>query len=97
MEVTTSFPERFSAGARLLWRRGADVRALVVAGVRPHGGRLLLQFDGIEDPEAARALAGGDLLVAGEDALPAPEGFYYSHRIEGWRCEDAGGRPLGVA
>lgn len=96
MEVATSFPERFRGGARLLWRRGAEERPLVVAGARPHGGRFLLRFEGIEDPETARALAGGELLVAGNEAFPAPEGFYYSHRIEGWRCEDAAGRALGV-
>jgi len=96
VEVATSFPDRFRGGVRLLWRRGDEERPLVIAGSRPHGGRLLLRFEGIEDPETARALAGGELLVAGTEAVPAPEGFYYSHRIAGWRCENAAGRPLGV-
>jgi 16S rRNA processing protein RimM len=96
VEVATSFPERFRGGVRLLWRRGAEERPLVVAGARPHGGRFLLRFEGIEDVQTARALAGGELLVTGTEAFPAPEGFFYSHRIAGWRCEDPGGRPLGV-
>jgi len=97
VDVATAFPERFREGARLLWRSGEASRPLVIATARPHGGRWLLRFEGVEDLPAARALAGGDILVAEEEAFPAPEGFYYSHDIEGFRCEDAGGRPLGTA
>ena len=32
-----------------------------------------------------------------EDAIEEPEDFYYSHRIEGWRCEDTRGNELGRA
>lgn len=96
VEIASAFPERFRAGVRLLWRRGEQSRPLVIAAARPHGGRWLLRFEGVEDLRAARALAGGDILVAEEEAFPAPEGFYYSHRVEGWRCEKPGGEPLGT-
>lgn len=33
--------------------------------------------------------------MAEENAVPAPEDFYYSHQVEGWRCEDRDGRTLG--
>ena len=62
---------------------------------RPSGRRLLIQFDGVEDAASARELAGGELFVQEAEAVEAPEDFYYSHRIEGWRCEDKQGRPLG--
>jgi 16S rRNA processing protein RimM len=58
---------------------------------------MLLSFDGIDDVDAARALADADLCVADDEAFPAPEGFFYSHEIRGWRCEDSAGRLLGQA
>ncbi len=58
---------------------------------------MLLKFEGVNDVDAARALQGGELLVAVEDAHPAPEGFFYEHEVRGFSCEDAGGRRLGVA
>jgi 16S rRNA processing protein RimM len=96
VEIATAFPERFQPGARLAWRRGQEQRPLILESARAHGDRWLLRFEGVGDPEAARALAGGELCVPGEEAFPAPEGFYYSHRVEGWRCEDPAGRPLGT-
>jgi 16S rRNA processing protein RimM len=96
VQVATAFPQRFQPGTRVLWRRNAEARALILAGARPHGRRWLLRFEGIGDPEAARALSGGELCVPGEEAFPAPEGFYYSHEVEGWRCEDRAGRALGA-
>ncbi|HTR02740.1 MAG TPA: ribosome maturation factor RimM [Thermoanaerobaculia bacterium] len=97
VEVLSDFPERFAPGTRLLWRRGSDARELVVAGVRPHGGGLLLTVEGCGDVTAARALQGGELCVAETDAHPAPEGYFYAHEVRGFRCEDASGRVLGEA
>lgn len=96
VQIATAFPQRFQPGAHVLWRRNDETRPLILAGARPHGRRWLLRFEGVGDPEAARALAGGELCVPGEEAFPAPEGFYYSHEVEGWRCEDRAGRTLGA-
>jgi 16S rRNA processing protein RimM len=57
----------------------------------------LLAFAGIADVDAARPLVGGDLCVPTAEAFPAPEGFYYSHEIRGFACEDRQGRALGAA
>jgi 16S rRNA processing protein RimM len=95
VDVLTSFPERFTPGLVLIWRRGAQERPLTLASVRPHAGRLLLRFEGASDVDAARALGGGDLLVAREEAVPAPDGFFYEHEVKGWRCQDVQGRLLG--
>jgi 16S rRNA processing protein RimM len=91
----TDFPDRFVAGLTLSWRRGEDERELTVASAAVHGARVRLRFEGIEDAESARELSGGDLWVPEEEAIPTPEDFYYSHQVEGWRCEDTQGRLLG--
>lgn len=91
----TDFPDRFVTGLTLRWRRGDDERELTVASAGGHGAKLRVRFEGIEDPESARSLSGGDLWVREEEAIPAPEDFYYSHQVEGWRCEDTRGRALG--
>ena len=96
VEVRTAFPERFAPGLNLLWRRGGEERSLTLQSARRHGGRVLLRFEGVEDAQGARALAGGDLCVPVADAVPAPEDFYYSHELEGWVCEDPLGRKLGT-
>jgi 16S rRNA processing protein RimM len=97
VEVMTDFPERFAPGALLLWRGAAPERTLSLQSVRENRDRLLLKFEGVNDLDAARALQGGELFVAIEDAHPAPEGFYYGHEVRGFSCEDTGGRVLGVA
>jgi len=91
----TDFPDRFVAGLTLSWRRGEAERELTVASARVHGARVRLAFEGIEDAESARELSGGDLWVSEAEAVPPPEDFYYSHQVEGWRCEDTVGRVLG--
>ena len=97
VEPATDFPERFAAGARFLWRREEVERAVSVVTARPHGARILIRFEGVEGVAAARSLAGGELWIPEEDAIPPPEGFYYGHEVEGWRCEDRAGRVLGRA
>lgn len=91
VEPRTDFRGRFAPGVRVEWTLRGDRRELTVRGARPHGERLLLAFEGVEDVDRARELSGGELLVPDEEAAPTPEGFVYSHQIEGWRCEDVGG------
>jgi 16S rRNA processing protein RimM len=95
VEPRTDFPDRFVPGLTLVWKRGDQERSLVVESVRAHSGRLLIRFRGIADAAEAAALAGGDLCVSDEQAVPAPEDFYYGHAVEGWTCRDAEGRELG--
>jgi 16S rRNA processing protein RimM len=98
VEVLTAFPERLRPGSPLLWQRDVEEpRRLTVTGVRAHGGRVLLRFEGIEDADSARALCPGDLCVPAGDAVPAPEGFFYSHELRGFACVDRSARPLGIA
>ena len=96
--IQTDFPERFVAGERLIWRgEGEAEKTLLVTGARAHGARVLLTFEGVPDVDAARSLTGGDLCVEAAGAFPAPDGFFYSHEIRGFTCEDPSGNPLGSA
>lgn len=97
VEPATDFPERFVAGASFTWARGGEERDLVISTVRPHADRLLVRFDGVDDAEGARSLAGGYLSIPDEAAAPAPDDYYYAHEVEGWRCEDPAGHELGKA
>ncbi len=92
----TDFPGRFVPGGAVEWQQGSDARRLVVRASRPHGTRVLLSFEGVEDIDAARILCGGELSVEEEDAAPMAEGFYYSHQIEGWLCEMPSGDVAGT-
>lgn len=97
MDVLTSFPERFEPGSRLHWSRGPQERLLTIRSARSHGRRMLLSFDELVSPQDAGALSGGELAVRAEEAVPPPAGFYYSHEIAGWRCENPVGVFLGEA
>ena len=96
MDAATDFPERFRPGARVRWSRGDATRELIIVGARRHGSRWLLRFEEAADRSAAEALSGGEISVPDEQAVPEPAGFYYSHRIRGWRCETPAGRALGT-
>lgn len=86
----------FEPGTRLTWKSGDRVRELMLTACRQHGKRLLLSFEGIEDPEAARGLTGGVLCVPRERLPRIAPDFHWTHEMRGWRCEDPAGETLGV-
>ncbi|HYK41883.1 MAG TPA: ribosome maturation factor RimM [Thermoanaerobaculia bacterium] len=96
VEPFTDVPDRFVPGVRVEWRLGGDTKMLTVHSARTHGDRLLIAFEGFAGVDSARSLSGGELSVPDADAAPAPEGWYMSHEIEGWRCEDVSGRFAGT-
>lgn len=72
----------FSPGAELGCARG-DARAPVrLAGVRPHGGRLLIRIDGVEDAASAQDYVGA-LLYASRDRISLSEGEYFDDDLVG--------------
>jgi len=96
VDVATDFPQRFTPGVRFHWSRDSDVRSLDLVSARPHGGRMLLTFEGVSTAEAARELAGGELSVPESEAFPVPPGYFYSHELSGFSCVDGSGRALGT-
>ncbi len=95
VDVRTDSPdERFAVGAQCA---AGDGLALTVASVRPHGGRLLVRFDGVDDRTAAEALR-GTLLTVDVHRLPPtgdPDEFH-DHELEGLLVVDPAGATLGT-
>jgi 16S rRNA processing protein RimM len=97
VNVETDFPrERFRPGAELYIKEGGGVKALVVATVRFHRERPVMALDGVEDMNAAIALAGTELRVPVERLMPLPGGTFYRHDLVGCRVETRNGERIGV-
>jgi len=97
VEVLTDFPSRFVAGLALTLRApDGGLRPARIATVRPHGGRVLVRFDGVADVDGAEALRGADLCVRPDETAPRPEGFVYHFELEGCRVVDRAGGEIGV-
>lgn len=57
--------------------KNGDTRELNVTGVRGKPDAIILAVEEIKDPETARTLRGGEILVPREAAAPLEEGEYY--------------------
>jgi 16S rRNA processing protein RimM len=86
--LSSERPERLAPGSVLY----AEDLTLVVEKVRPHSGRWLVCFAGINDRTAAEALLGAVLTG---DALPTEEGELWVHELIGASVRDRAGRDLG--
>ena len=67
-----------------------------VESVRGAKSPFIVKLDGINSIEAAKNLAGQEVLVAREDFELLPEGEYYRFEIEGLIVYDSTGRYYGV-
>jgi 16S rRNA processing protein RimM len=80
--------ERLTSGSVLY----VDDREVVVVSARPHAGRWLVCFEGIDDRSAAEALLG--LVLRGE-VLPSGDDELWVHEVIGAEVRDREGRELG--
>jgi 16S rRNA processing protein RimM len=89
VEAVTNFPERrFTVGSVLQSDRGP----LEVLASRPHQGRWLVSFSGVDDRSAAESLRGVVL-----SAKPIEEeGALWVHELIGAEVVDAAGRSYGI-
>jgi len=93
--VRTDAPdERFTIGAQLAAGEG---RVLTIASVRPHAGRLLVRFEGVDDRTGAEVLRGTLLTVDVRTLAPIedPDEFH-DHELEGLLVVDTAGGALGT-
>jgi 16S rRNA processing protein RimM len=90
---STNRPERAAPGAVLY----AGERELLVDAVRPHQGRMLVHFAGVDDRTAAERLLGAELsadpLGPGEAELDDDE--LWVHEVVGAEVVDRAGAPVG--
>jgi len=93
IENRSDNPDRWVPGAVVFDEGG---REFTVRSVRPHGSRLLVTFEGIDDRNDAERLAGVTLQVP-EYWLPAlPEGSWWSYEATGCAVRTESGRTLGT-
>lgn len=98
LDVHTDVPDtRFAPGSVLTARRpGEPDRVLTVISLRPHSGRLLVQFAEAPDRDAAESLRGLRLLVAASVAPPEDPDEFHVHQLEGLRAELEDGTVVGT-
>jgi 16S rRNA processing protein RimM len=92
--VRTDEPEeRFVPGAVFVTASGK----LVLESLRWHQGRVIAQFEGVPDRNAAEALRGTELQVESDD-LPPPDDpdEFHDHQLVGLAVITSDGSPLGV-
>jgi 16S rRNA processing protein RimM len=90
---TAAGADAFEAGRTFSLGAEADARELRCSGTRRHHERLLVAFEGVVTPEAARALAGAELYAEHETSLGPDE--YLDADLIGLRLLDPAGRDLG--
>lgn len=96
VEIRTDEPDiRFTEGAHLFCDETS--RQLVIESVRPHGGGLLIGFEGVTDRTGAEALR-GILLEMQRDRSEQPTGSdeFYDVDLVGLEVRDEAGAALGI-
>jgi 16S rRNA processing protein RimM len=95
VEVRTDDPEvRFAPGAELLVA-GSDA-VMHVQSMRPHGGGLLVGFDGVQDRTGAEQLRGILLEVDRPEGMsPVDDDEFYDSDLIGCVVRDIEGKNLG--
>jgi 16S rRNA processing protein RimM len=89
VSLTSDRVERLTEGSVLF----VDDRPLVVLSARPHSGRWLVCFEGIDDRTAAEGLLGR--MISGE-VLPTGDDELWVHELIGAAVRDAAGRDHGT-
>jgi 16S rRNA processing protein RimM len=85
-------PERSAVGAVLY----AGERELVITASRPHQGRVLVTFAGVDDRTAAEALLGRELTAAPlGDGVELDDDELWVHEVVGAEVQDRSGATVG--
>jgi 16S rRNA processing protein RimM len=91
---TSNRSERSRPGASVF----AGERELVIVAARPHQGRMLVCFEGVDDRTAAEQLLGLVLTadpLGDDDGRERPEGEFWVHELVGCTVVDRTGAPRG--
>jgi 16S rRNA processing protein RimM len=94
MKALTAYPERLSAQMQLYV--GPRHQPFTVRRIRRRDEEMLIvQFEGIDDRDAAESLREEMVYVHIDDAVPLEEDEYYLYQIEGIRVVTSDGEELG--
>jgi 16S rRNA processing protein RimM len=89
-DLLTDVPGRLDQGTPVT----VAGRDTTIATSRPHQGRLLVRFEGVETRNDAELLRGSEVLT---EPLPEAEhDAYFVHELVGMAVVDADGAPLGM-
>ncbi|MFH1007345.1 MAG: ribosome maturation factor RimM [Candidatus Latescibacterota bacterium] len=92
----TDFPERFATRPRIFARRKGEPKfELQIVHAREHGRMVLVQFAGIETLEEAERLRDTELFLPEAEAMPLPEGTYYTFELIGMDVVTEAGHRIG--
>lgn len=92
--LTTDDPEHLLSIRRVFV--GDEPLARRVLGARLHDRYALMRLKGITTPEAASALRGSPVRIAGSDARPLAPGEFYLYQLIGLTAFDEAGETLGT-
>jgi len=96
VNLDTDFPDaRFAVGEVLHVGVGGRVEARRIESVRFHQGRPVIALEGVDNMDAAEALAGAELKMVAADLAPLPEGTFYHHDLVGCEVRDRSGHLVG--
>jgi 16S rRNA processing protein RimM len=93
---TDFLEQRFQPGAELFVNRAGAIETLVMTSVRFQHDRPVIGIRGIDDLNAAMALAGTELRVPVDRLSALPEGAFYRHDLIGCSVETVDGSKVGV-
>jgi 16S rRNA processing protein RimM len=97
VNLDTDFPEeRFQPGGQLFFERGGAVEPLTITTVRFQQGRPVIGLRGIDDMNAAIAMAGTELRVPRDWLASLPSGTFYRHDLVGCQVETNDGGRVGI-
>jgi 16S rRNA processing protein RimM len=75
---------------------GAPGRTFEIESVQTYGRRLAIKLRGVDDPAAAEALCGLDLLLPQSGLASLPEGAFYVLELVGMQVRTRDGRAVGT-
>ena len=95
VEVRTDDPDRRYADGSVLATDPPEHGPLTVTRSRPHHGRLLVLFEGVDDRNAAETLRGTLLVVDAATAGETDDDEWWDHDLVGLAVVTVDGDPLG--
>lgn len=95
-DLLTDFPERFSKlGAVTVRKASGELVTLQLQQSRPHKGRVVLKFSGIDDMNSAETLRGARVLITADQLVKLPKDSFYEFDLVDCEVITADGRLIG--